>query len=326
MPKRMDLSGKKYNMLTVLEPTDRREARYTVWKCRCDCGNITYVNTRHLLRGTIKNCGCVPSESSYYGKTGEDITGQRFSKLVAVKRVENSRDGKTRWLCQCDCGNTKIVKMSELKSGHVKSCGCMRPHSTGRNLLGQRFSRLVALEKTEKRDSKGSIIWRCRCDCGNDTYVSEDSLVNGRTVSCGCRKRELMHQIPDTLTFVDGTCVDWLKSRKTRSDNTSGHTGVYKTKEGKYRVLIGFKRQKYYIGTYDNFAEAVSAREEAAEVVHKGFVMAYQEYTAYAKNHPEWAKNNPFMFEVEKVQGVIRVVRKTDIPKNKTNNLNILPG
>lgn len=34
-----------------------------------------------------------------------DITGQRLCRLEVLKQAENAY-GRTRWLCQCDCGNT----------------------------------------------------------------------------------------------------------------------------------------------------------------------------------------------------------------------------
>lgn len=52
-----------------------------------------------------------------------DITGQRFGRLTAIKRVGS--DGHSAlWLCGCDCGNEKIVTLSHLKQG-TKSCGCL---------------------------------------------------------------------------------------------------------------------------------------------------------------------------------------------------------
>ncbi|MGC4387812.1 AP2 domain-containing protein, partial [Streptococcus suis] len=52
-----------------------------------------------------------------------DLAGQRFERLVAIKPV--IKNGRQAWLCQCDCGNTKIVRADHLQSGAVKSCGCL---------------------------------------------------------------------------------------------------------------------------------------------------------------------------------------------------------
>jgi len=39
-----------------------------------------------------------------------DLTGQRFGKLIAIKRAPSRNDRYTRWICQCDCGNKCEVK------------------------------------------------------------------------------------------------------------------------------------------------------------------------------------------------------------------------
>ena len=54
-----------------------------------------------------------------------DITGQRFGKLVAVRRV-GSRGRNPLWECQCDCGSTHQVVSVNLRSGGTKSCGCIK--------------------------------------------------------------------------------------------------------------------------------------------------------------------------------------------------------
>lgn len=53
-----------------------------------------------------------------------DITGCRFNRLTALRRVENSNNVH-RWECLCDCGNTHIVRKGNLMHGQVKSCGCL---------------------------------------------------------------------------------------------------------------------------------------------------------------------------------------------------------
>jgi hypothetical protein len=55
-----------------------------------------------------------------------DLTGQRFGRLAVVERDVQSVPKKTRWICRCDCGNMKSILAYNLKSGHIKSCGCLR--------------------------------------------------------------------------------------------------------------------------------------------------------------------------------------------------------
>lgn len=52
---------------------------------------------------------------------------------------------------------------------------------------GQRYGRLTVIAKTDRRVSD-RVVWECRCDCGNTTYVTSAHLANGNTTSCGCAR------------------------------------------------------------------------------------------------------------------------------------------
>lgn len=53
-----------------------------------------------------------------------DLKGKKFWKLFVIERAENSRCGKSQWLCQCDCGKRLVVIGANLKNGNTRSCGC----------------------------------------------------------------------------------------------------------------------------------------------------------------------------------------------------------
>ncbi len=54
-----------------------------------------------------------------------DLTGQKFGRLIVIKRVENDNSGHVQWLCQCDCGEGTMVQGGNLKNSNTKSCGCL---------------------------------------------------------------------------------------------------------------------------------------------------------------------------------------------------------
>jgi hypothetical protein len=58
MPKKIDLTGKKFYKLTVLKEVDRGKKRDRQWECVCDCGNICIVQGNNLKSGHTKSCGC----------------------------------------------------------------------------------------------------------------------------------------------------------------------------------------------------------------------------------------------------------------------------
>lgn len=58
------------------------------------------------------------------------------------------------------------------------------------DLTGQRFGRLTVISQTDRRNTRGSIVWKCRCDCGKYVFVDGGPLKSGRTQSCGCLHRD----------------------------------------------------------------------------------------------------------------------------------------
>lgn len=58
--------------------------------------------------------------------TFKDLTGQRFGRLVAIKRGSGGgHKGVIKWVCSCDCGNVGSFPGVKLRDGRTQSCGCL---------------------------------------------------------------------------------------------------------------------------------------------------------------------------------------------------------
>jgi len=155
-----------------------------------------------------------------------DLTGQRFGNLVVLGLAEKE-NGKINWKCICDCGKETIVSTSKLRSGHTKSCGCMR-HNSPKNkidLSGKKFGRLTVLEPSSPHITSGGAniaMWKCQCDCGKFVNVSSQKLRKGTTISCGCLKGERLGRIRfEDLTgkrFGRLTVIRFLKKGERQKD------------------------------------------------------------------------------------------------------------
>lgn len=54
----------------------------------------------------------------------ENLVGKKFGRLQVVAFDHMDKKGNSYWLCECECGNTSIVRRSHLISGDTASCGC----------------------------------------------------------------------------------------------------------------------------------------------------------------------------------------------------------
>lgn len=282
----------------------------------------------------IKEPETEEKKSGHGGRKATDLVGRTFGQLTVIERAENKKS-RVCVKCRCSCGNIIEAPARNLIEGKIKSCGCLpRMRSRKMDITGRRYGKLVALYPTGEINSVGAAIWKCRCDCGNEVDVSVAMLNKGNNKSCGCLKEKSKRQVRDRLHVVDGTCIEWLKGREKRSDNTSGFRGVFKKKNGKYTVSIGFKKKIYYVGIYEDFNDAVEAKLRMEELVHKGFVNARSCWEEIAERDPDWAAAHPFVFDLKKENGEFVIynsmecyMRKTDWESNSksldTDYLNV---
>lgn len=60
-----------------------------------------------------------------------------------------------------------------------------------RNIVGQRFGRLIVLDEYRSSTTTRGTEWKCRCDCGHEMFIYRGKLLSGHTRSCGCINRTL---------------------------------------------------------------------------------------------------------------------------------------
>lgn len=55
-------------------------------------------------------------------KVVPNLVGQRFGKLVVIRRDSRNLSGKAHWNCRCDCGGSTISSTGNLRSGTSSAC------------------------------------------------------------------------------------------------------------------------------------------------------------------------------------------------------------
>ena len=116
----------------------------------------------------------------------DDLTGQRFGRLVVLERVEDhvlsGGYSYPKWRCVCDCGNEIDVLAKRLKSNMTKSCGCYR-----REVASE-------LEHTTHGDSN------------NPQYVRLYNIWRGMRRRCNCETNSIFHHYGGRGITI---CQEW---------------------------------------------------------------------------------------------------------------------
>lgn len=96
MPKRIDLSGKQFERLKVVEYAGNTKHGEAQWVCECKCGTKKIIGGGKLRKGITKSCGCLAAEMSRERKKVHGKKGTRIYRIWAgmIQRTTNPKNNE----------------------------------------------------------------------------------------------------------------------------------------------------------------------------------------------------------------------------------------
>lgn len=154
----IDLTGREYENFRVLRQGDGRFTKggqyKSTWICKCVCGREFEVDGEKIRCGKVYSCGCLryANRDRFY----ENLVGKKFGRLTVIRRLEPEevQTEQYNWLCRCDCGNEVKASANKLKTGHTKSCGCLKKEFSIGDITrthGMRHTRLYEIYASMKQ-------------------------------------------------------------------------------------------------------------------------------------------------------------------------------
>ena len=177
----------------------------------------------------------------------EDLTGQRFGRLLALSPIR--QPGKrTKFLCQCDCGEQSIVMSTNLKRGVTKSCGCLQKeraaaaktkHGHTRRSKGSTSTYNSWLGMKARCNNPGSPSYEDYGDKGIGYCKSWESFENFLEDMGERPDGKTLHRLNNDHGYDKANCVwaDWATQGKYKS------TTRWITIDGQTDTLTGWGRR-----------------------------------------------------------------------------------
>lgn len=112
----------------------------------------------------------------------------------------------------------------------------------------------------------------CRCICGKEKLIYVYNLIQGKSLSCGCKRKE-----GDSLALEDGrkltakvhqehVAIKYAGfGREINKNNSTGVPGVSVFRNGRYRAYINIGRKQIHLGFFDKLDDAKAARKAAEQ-------------------------------------------------------------
>jgi hypothetical protein len=194
--------------------------------------------------------------------------GSVFGRLTVVELLP-----KSKVHVMCSCGKYKIVRKGHLKDGGTKSCGCLQSE------LQSAKMKTHGMEGTPTYKSWNNMMMRCT----NPKRINYPEYGGSGVVVCdswykfenfyrymGVRPNGMsINRVNGSKIYSKETC-EWATTseqsydQKKRSTNTSGKTGVsFRKAINKWKVEISKENKVYFIGYFNDFTEACTARCDA---------------------------------------------------------------
>lgn len=285
MPKFIDLTGQKFNRLTVIEKIGKKRENI-LWKCECECGNYINLTITQLKRGYVQSCGCIGNET----KSSNMLYGKKIGKLTVLDREKDKilpSGRKVRiWKCVCECGNERNVYESRL--GKICSCEkcVVRNYKTGKRKENEyekngKFT-FMKLEGTDKKvifdTDMLPILEKYYWKLNSHGYVCSFTDPKNK----GIRMHQLIigEHNGDVIDHINRNRLDNRKenlrvttyevnayNRTMRKDNKYNCKGIRK-ENNKYRVQIVKNGKNIHLGYFDTLEDAIKARKDAEKIYH----------------------------------------------------------
>lgn len=95
-----------------------------------------------------------------------ELEGKKFGRLSVVRKVE-SKNGRSMWLCKCDCGKEVVKTGKLLANGMTRSCGCLSRETT---IVKNKSRRKYECSDVHLRAVWKKMIERCELPKNNRYY------------------------------------------------------------------------------------------------------------------------------------------------------------
>jgi hypothetical protein len=161
--------------------------------------------------------------------------GDRFSRLTIIKEVEQ-RNKARFFLCRCDCGVEKEIRLALLRNGHTKSCGCLkRDHlisMTYKN--GQSRTKLYSIWRSMKQRCLNSNSQAYDYYGGRGIKVCEEwmdfEIFQNWAVNNGYKEGLTIERIDNDGNYEPSNCK-WIPQSKQSNNTRRNRVISYKNKQ-----------------------------------------------------------------------------------------------
>ena len=214
----------------------------------------------------------------------KNMVGKRFGRLTVVSRAANDKYGNAMWNCVCDCGKSTVIMGSSMRSGHAKSCGCLKIENTSK---ANRIRAGIRPEGYGKRLMR--IFGSMKSRCLNPNNV-EYSFYGGRGITI-CKewleKSSNFYEWALANGYKENLTIDRIDNDKGYSPNNCRFISRAEQNRNTSRVHKVLLKEGNYITTAQVAKRLGLSRSTTAQWYRKENVTTFEQFKARYEQMPD---------------------------------------
>ena len=219
------------------------------------------------------------------------MIGVKYGKLTVLEEYREVKSGRNRIYlkCKCECGTVTSVVKDKIRSGHTKSCGCLRKEKKPTH--GMRWTRFYKIwqgikERCHNENNQAYKDYGGRgikvCERWQSFENFRDDMYDGylKHVEEHGEQQTSIDRIDNDGNYMQSNCkwstrTEQCRNRRVFSSNQSGVTGVsWDSTHNKWVSRIGLNGKQKFLGSFTDFDLAVQVRKQAEKKYYEKSIIA----------------------------------------------------
>lgn len=173
-----------------------------------------------------------------------EMINKIYNNLLVLEEEPERRSTRIYYKCKClKCNTIFSAEGQHIRKEEVMCPNCRIKVKSHKDIANQRFGKLVALYPTDKREF-GSVVWMCRCDCGNTKEVSLNNLNSFLVQSCGCLRESVREQ--NIKKILDENNINYISQFSFEKDKRKKYDFAILNKDNQIIRLIEFDGKQHF--------------------------------------------------------------------------------
>lgn len=203
-----------------------------------------------------------------------DMINKIYNQFLVIKEAPFKKGGHLYYQCQClKCNEIFTANGQHIRNEKIRCPKCGKSKKI-KDISGMRSGKLIAIKPTSERQN-GSVVWLCKCDCGNIKKVRSNSFLSKSVQSCGCLTYSIGEK--NIQKILSKNNINYIYQYSFPQDTRKKFDFAILNKENEIIRLIEFDGKQHYLNdSYTWFKEDSLEKRQERDNIKNNYAIKHK--------------------------------------------------